>query len=84
MSRALPRALNVSSRSCASRGPARLARHGHEVRCLSQLHLRLRQILRHQELLNVEQLGRPRPFPILLAFRLQGGVRSNFGRVFRS
>ena len=26
-----------------------------------------------QELLNVEQLGRPRPFPFLRDFRLQGG-----------
>ena len=33
--------------------------------------------------LNVEQLGRPRPFPFLRGFRLQG-VRSNFGRVFHS
>ena len=26
-----------------------------------------------QELLNVEQLGRPRPFPFVRDFRLQGG-----------
>ena len=37
----------------------------------------------YQEFLNVEQLGRPRPFPFLRDFRLQG-VRSYFGRVFRS
>ena len=38
-----------------------------------RLHLRLHQINRHQELLNVERLSRPRPFPILRDFRLQGG-----------
>ena len=40
---------------------------------LPQLHLRLRQILRHQELLNVELVGRLRPFLILRDFRFQGG-----------
>ena len=53
--------------------PARPAHHGHEVRSLLQLHLRQRQVPCLQEFLNVEQLGRLRPFPILRDFKLQGG-----------
>ena len=82
MSRASPRAPSVSKRSRAPCGPARPARHGHEVRCLLQIHSRLLQFA-FQEFLSVEPLGRPCPFPFLRDFRLRG-VRSNFGRVFRS
>ena len=46
-----------------------------------------------ENFLNVEQLGRPRPFPILRYFRLQGGfpltlaacsVRNNFPGIRRT
>ena len=77
MSRASPRAPSVSKRSRAPCGPACPARHGHEVLKFA-VYFNFIVVyfkLAFQELLNVEQLGRPHPFLFLL-----GGKRRSCSR----